>query len=84
MDALPRSAKSPAPYRAGPDSYKPMEDRRQMFPTAICLPYRPGVLIEQSQEYARCDSGTDNAGYIGAHGVHEQEVSRVLLLAHHL
>ena len=39
------------------------------------------ILAEHGDEHAGRDSGTDDAGDVRAHGMHEQEVGRVLLLA---
>ena len=39
---------------------------------------------EQGQQHASRHGGTDNTGHVGAHSVHQQEVGRILLLAHGL
>ena len=36
------------------------------------------------QHGTRCNSGTDNACYVGAHGMHQQEVGRISLLTYDL
>ena len=36
------------------------------------------------QHGTRCNSGTDNACYVGAHSVHQQEVGRICLLTYNL
>ena len=41
-------------------------------------------LAKDLQQEACGDGGADNAGHVGAHGVHQQEVTGVVLLAHHV
>ena len=48
--------------------------------TSVCR----ALAAEDRQQEAGRDGGADDAGHVGAHGVHQQEVGGVLLLAHHL
>ena len=41
-------------------------------------------LAKDLQQEACGDGGADNAGHIGAHGVHQQEVTGVVLLTDHV
>ena len=38
-------------------------------------------LAEHAQEYAGYHCRTDDTGYVGSHGMHQQEIARVFLLA---
>ena len=42
------------------------------------------LLTKDAQQEACGDGGADNAGHVGAHGVHQQEVGGVVLLADHV
>ena len=41
-------------------------------------------MLEESQEEAGCNCGTDDACHVRAHGVHQKEVGAVDLCAHGL
>ena len=54
---------------------------REATPSSLQKAHRAYLLAEDNQQAACCNGGADNAGHVGAHSVHQQEVGGVVLLA---
>ena len=72
------------PRRGGPIVRGAASGQRKSRPLAgtafeMCLLQKSG--LEHQQQETGSNSRTDNTGYVGAHGVHQQEVGGVVLTA---